>query len=201
MNTDPGHRRTGLARTTAALIFTVSSVLFLPQAALAHGDEGMVPARDSVLQAIAYLVNTPDDMDMITDKIKDAQESTDQKGVDVSQLDGAMSAVEAGKMTDARVRLEQAVGAKVDLSGTHVEPVLQVPPGLTSVTLATGEQPGTTVVTDELPGRSGGLTASDWVLIAIAVLVVAGGMLLSVRFKPEHSIHALRRQAAGSPGV
>lgn len=200
MNIETGGRRRAFAR-RAALILTVFVALSTPAAAFAHGDEGMVPARDSVLQAIAYLVNTPDDMDMITDKIKDAQESTDQTGVDMSQVDGAMSALDAGKMTDARVRLEQAIGAKVDLTGTRVEPVLQVPPGLTSVTLATGDQPGTTFVTDELAGRSGSLTVADGVLLGLAVLAVATGVALSLWFRPQHSIHALRRQAAGSVGA
>ncbi|HET7277239.1 MAG TPA: hypothetical protein VFJ22_04110 [Dermatophilaceae bacterium] len=200
MNTETGGWRRGFAR-RAALLITVFVTLSTPAAAFAHGDEGMVPARDSVLQAIAYLVNTPDDMDMIKDKVKDAQESTDHNGVDVSQLDDAMSALEAGNMTDARVRLERAIGARVDLSGTNVEPVLQVPPGLTSVTLATGDQPGTTVVTDELAGRSGSLAVGDVVLIGLAALAVAVGIALSMRFRPEHSIHTLRRQAAGNVGA
>ena len=65
------------ARLGVAAAVSVLS-LVLPAPAFAHGDESGVPARESVLQAIAYVVNTPGDMDMITDKLNDAKESPDR---------------------------------------------------------------------------------------------------------------------------
>lgn len=167
----------------------------VPAVAYAHGDEGDVPARDSVLQAIAYIVNTPSDLDMITDKLNDAKESSDPEGVDVAEIDRAMEALDEGNLPQARRLLEEAIGARADLTGLDVRHVLEVPPGASTVSLATGEQPGTQIVTDELPGR-GPWTGTDSVLIGIAAVAVAAGVVSGWRSRPVHSIHALRRRAA-----
>ena len=183
-----------VARLAAAAAVSVLS-LAVPTTAFAHGDEGAVPARESVLQAIAYVVNTPSDMDMITDKLNDAKESADKEGVDIAQVDQAMQALDKGDMPKVRLLLEESVGARADLSGLDVRHVLQVAPGGSTVSLATGEQPGTLIVTDELTGR-GPWSGSDSALIGIATAAAAAGVLLGWRFRPVHSIHALRRQAA-----
>lgn len=185
---------------SAAARFAVAAAVSLlslavPASAFAHGDEGGVPARESVLQAIAYVVNTPDDMDMITDKLNDAKESQDQEGVDIAEVDQALQALDKGDMPQVRLLLEQSIGARADLSGLDVRHVLQVAPGASTVSLATGEQPGTQIVTDELTGR-GALTGGDAALIAIAAVAAAAGALLGWTFRPAHSVHALRRQAA-----
>lgn len=180
-------------RLAAASAVSVLS-LAVPAVAFAHGDEGEVPARESVLQAIAYVVNTPSDMDMITDKLTDAKESADQEGVDVAEVDQAMQALEKGDMPRVRLLLEESIGARADLTGLDVRHVLQVAPGGSTVSLATGEQPGTLIVTDELSGR-GSWTGTDSALIGIAAAAAAGGMLLGWRFRPTHSIHQLRRLA------
>lgn len=158
-----------------------------------------MPARQSVLEAIAYVVNTPGDMDMITDKMKDAEESSDKQGVDIAQVEQAMQALEKNDMPQVRLLLEESVGARADLSGTDVRHVLQLPPGSSTVALATGQEPGTQIVTDELPGRSG-WTATDSVLTAIAGVAAAGGAVLIWRYRPAHSVHALRQQAARAGG-
>ena len=196
----PDRRSRARARAVRLLaVATLVGGLSLPQVAFAHGDEEEVPAREGVLQAIAYVVNTPDDVDMITDKLNDAKDSTDQAGVDITKVDQAMKALDAKNMPLVRTLLEQSIGAKVDLTGLDVRHVLQVPPGLSAVSLATGQQAGTQVVTDEMPGR-GSLSGEDAALIGIAAVVAAGGVLLSIRFRPEHSIHALRRRASPMPG-
>ncbi|WP_150132623.1 hypothetical protein [Intrasporangium calvum] len=177
-----------------AAAVSVLSLAF-PGAAFAHGDEGGVPARENVLQAIAYVVNTPDDMDMITDKLTDAKESEDQEGVDMTEVDRAMQALDQGDMPQVRLLLEQSIGAWADLSGLDVRHVLQVAPGSSTVSLAAGQDPGTLIVTDELTGR-GAWSGSDSALIGIAAAAAAAGVLLGWRFRPAHSIHTLRRQAA-----
>lgn len=183
-----------VARIAAVAAVSVLSLAF-PTAAFAHGDEGGVPARESVLQAIAYVVNTPDDMDMITDKLTDAKESEDQEGVDIAEVDQAIQALDRGDMPQVRLLLEQSIGARADLSGLDVRHVLQVAPGGSTVSLATGEQPGTLIVTDELTGR-GPWSGTDSALIGIAVAAAAAGVLLGWRFRPAHSVHTLRHQAA-----
>ena len=190
------HNR-GTRFVVAALL--AGGLVGLPEAALAHGDEEEVSARESVLQAVAYIVNAPDNMEMISDKLKDAEASKDQSGVNRTLVEKAMAAVDAGNMRTARTMLEQSIGAKLDLKGLDMRHVLQVPPGLPAVSLATGDQAGTQVVTDEMPGR-GALSGGDAAILGLAVVSVVGGVVLSLRFRPEHSIHQLRRGAAPRPG-
>lgn len=174
-------------------------MLAVPSAAFAHGDEGAVPARQSVLQAIAYVVDTPGDMDMITDKLRDAEESSDKQGVDIAQVDRAMQALEKNDMPWVRLLLEESIGARADLSGTDVRHILQPPACSSTVALATGQQAGTQIVTDELPGRAG-WTATGSILIAVAAAAAAAGVFLIWRYRPAHSVHSLRRQAARAGG-
>lgn len=185
----PGRRA---RRGFAALLLAMATLpAFGVVAASAHGDEEPVPARQSVLQAIAYLVNTPQDTEMIADKVTDAVDSSNKAGVDVAALTRAQQAVEAGDLLQARVALEQAVGAKVDLTGLQVRHVLQVPPGLPDVSLATGAGTGTVVVTDEMPGR-GPLTGADAAGLALAAVGGGAGLVLAVRTRPTHSLRTLR---------
>ena len=182
-----------------AVVMAIAGGLSLPQVAFAHGDEGTVPARESVLQAIALVVNTPDDTAAIADKLTDAKDSNAPAGVNLAEVDEAMKALDAGNMPRVRTLLEAAIGAKSDLSGLDVRHVLQVPAGLPVISLATGQETGTLVVTDELPGR-GPLTAGDAALIAAAAVAAAAGILLSIRYRPTHSIHVLRSQASHVQG-
>ena len=194
-------RRRSSAAVAALSAAAAASLMSLSLAApaFAHEGEGEVPARDSVLQAIAYVVNTPDDMDVITDKLNDAKDSADQEGVDMADVDKAMQALDQGDMAQVRLLLEESVGAKADLSGLDVRHILQVSPGSSTVSLATGEQTGTLIVSDELPGR-GSLTGTDAALIAGAAALAIGGLFLGWRSRPAHSIHTLRRQASHSDG-
>jgi hypothetical protein len=163
--------------------------------AWAHEGEESASAHDLVLQAVAYMVNTPGDLESIEDKVKDAQDSEDTSGVRMALVRQAESALEVGDLARARDLLQRSIGAHADLSGTDVQHILQTSPGQRSVTLATGEEAGTRVVTDEQPGR-GGLTGSDAALLVVAGVLAAGGILLSIRYRPAHSVHA-RRAAAG----
>lgn len=197
-----GHAASGGKRWSRSVIVRLGTaaalavgLVALPEVASADGDEKQVPARESVLQAVAYIANAPDDMEMISDKLKDAAASKDQSGVDRSLVEKAMAAVDARNMRTARTLLEQSIGAKADLKGLDMRHVLQVPPGLTTVSLATGDQAGTQVVADEMPGR-GALSGGDAAIIGLALASVVGGVVLSLRFRPQHSIHELRRGAA-----
>lgn len=193
-STLPRNRWWSLRRLAPASLLVVLS-LSVPVAAFAHGDEGAVPARESVLQAIAYVVNTPNNMDMIGDKLKDAQESQDKSGVDLAEVRQAEQAFGKGDMRRVRLLLEESIGARADLTGMDVRHVLQVAPGSSTISLATGEQAGTEIVTDELTGR-GAWTTVDSTVLVLAVVIAAAGALLAWRFRPAHSVHALRQRAA-----
>lgn len=194
------HRAPRAHRAHRALaVLVLAGGLSLPQAAFGHGDEADVPARDRVLQAIALVVNTPQDMAAITDKLDDAKASTESDGVNLADVDLAMTALRAGDMPRVRTLLEAAIGAKVDVTGLDVRHVLQVPAGLPVISLATGEQAGTLVVADELPGR-GPLDGGDAGLLAAAAVAAVAGIVLSVRYRPAHSIHTLRSDASPREG-
>jgi hypothetical protein len=160
--------------------------------ASAHEGEEGVAAVDDVRQAIAVIVNKPDDMETIEDKIGDALASENTEGVDVALVKEAQEALEGGDMGKVRDLLQRAVGARPDLAGSDVQPILHVP-------LALGEETGTTVVTDPLPGR-GGLTSGDLTLLVVAGLVALAGLLFSVRSRPPDTVRALRQRAAALRG-
>ena len=191
--------RRSLAPVIASTAVVVLLAAFASAPAWAHEGEESASAHDLVLQAVAYIVNTPDDMESIEDKVKDAQESEDTDGVRMALVRQAETALEDGDMARARDLLQRSIGARTDLTGTDVQPILQTSPGQRSVVLATGEEPGTRVVTDAMPGR-GGLTGTDVALLIAAAVLAAGGILLSTRYRPAHSVHALRAAARRREG-
>jgi hypothetical protein len=180
---------------TVILLALVLLIIVLRAApAFAHGGDDPKDALDAVRQAIAYIVNEPGNMEMITDKVGDAIESQDQTGVDVALVKQAQAAVARNNMTAARVLLERAIGAASDLTGTDVQPILQVPAGQSAAPLATGEQTGTNVVSNPMPGRAG-LTGADWALLGVAGLLAAIGAALARRWRPADSLRQLRERA------
>jgi len=194
-----GLRRWWVRRGSFALLVSLLVLFAGAGPVAAHEGEKAAAAIDDVRQAIALIVNTPTDMDIIEDKIGDALESEDQHGVDMALVKQAKDALEGNEMMKVRDLLQRAIGARPDLTGTDVRPILQVPKGESTVPLATGEQTGTTVVTDELPGR-GGLTGADVTLLVLAGLVALAGLVFSVRSRPADTIRALRRRAAALSG-
>lgn len=179
---------------SAGLLLAAATGLGGSPAAWAHGDEDEIAAVDAVRQAIALLVDDPEDMEPITDKIADALESEETTGVDLALVERAQSSVGADRMMRARRLLERAIGARSDLAGIDMQPILRVPRGTYRLPLAVGLDTGTYVVTDELPGR-GSLTGLDITLLALAVVLAATGLVLSVRLRPPDSVRSLRRQA------
>jgi hypothetical protein len=187
-----GGLRAGL---TAVAVLTGLLVGLASAPAWAHEGEESTPAHELVLQALAYMLNTPGDLESIEDKVRDAQESEDPGGVKMALVRQAEGALAADDMTGARDLLQRSIGARADLTGTDVQPILQTSPGQRSVTLATGGEAGTRVVADEQPGREG-LTGGDAAVLVAAGVIAAGGILLSIRYRPAHSVHALRATAA-----
>lgn len=196
--------RAGLRTRVARSLFTTCAVLLTllvvgTGTARSHEGEETAEASESVRQAIALIVNEPDDMDMIADKVADTLEAEDTTGVDLELVTDAQAALDSDQMMRARRLLERAIGARSDLAGTDVRPILQVPPGESTVPLAVGSETGTNVVTDELPGR-GSLTGADIALLGLAAGLAVAGVLLSVRFRPPDSVRELRRRARFAGG-
>ena len=187
-------------RLVALTVLVAAATIFTAPAAGAHGGETTASAREAVLQAIAYIVNDPGNMDAISDKVGDSLEAEDMSGVDVALVKKAQVAVEANQMMRVRTLLERAIGARSDMAGTDMQPILQVPRGSSSLTLAVGTATGTNVVTDELAGR-GSLTGADIVLLVLAGLLALTGVLLGFRLRPPDSVRTLRRRAKATGGT
>jgi hypothetical protein len=187
-------------RLVALTVLVAAATIFTAPAAGAHGGETTASARGAVLQAIAYIVNDPGNMDAISDKVGDSLEAEDMSGVDVALVKKARVAVEANQMMRVRTLLERAIGARSDMAGTDMQPILQVPRGSSSLTLAVGTATGTNVVTDELAGR-GSLTGADIVLLVLAGLLALTGVLLGFRLRPPDSVRTLRRRARATGGT
>lgn len=179
-----------------AAVLGVLLALLVSAPARAHEGEADIRAADAVRQAIAYLVNDPGDMDLVADKVADALEAEDRSSVDVALVTQARTALRRNDLPAVRALLERSIGAVPDLSGTDVQPILRVPEGEPGVRLATGEQTGTDVVVDPLPGR-GGLTGTDWTILGLAAVLAVAGATLAARWRPPDSVRALRRRATG----
>jgi hypothetical protein len=171
----------------------VSLLLVLATPASAHEGEQAKAAIDDVRQAIAYIVNQPGNMDAIADKVNDALDSDDKDGVNMDLVSQAKAALEGNDMMQARLLLQASIGAVPDLSGTDVRPILHLAPNAGHVPLAVGDETGTNVVYDPLPGRRH-LTGTDVVLLSIAAVLALAGLFLAWRWRPHDSIRALRRR-------
>jgi len=159
-------------------------LLLLALAFPAWGDEPGESDEASVLvrQGIALIVNTPDDMEGIEDKIKDAQEVQNKEGVKIELVEQAGEAFEQGDLHRTRSLLEQSIGARPHLGGSDIPPIRETS-NLGSGVLATGEQTGTNVAIDPLePDR--GLDGGAWALLAASLGLVLLGGWLALRWRP-----------------
>ncbi len=146
--------------------------------AWAHGgaggaEEGYV----MVQQALGHLAHDPGPAGVADAeaKIKEALSATDQEGVDVAIVRQAQTALTAGRTQVAQGTLQKSIAQAV----AALKPAM-------------GEQTGTTVVGEPLPGR-GSLTGSDWTLGSLSLLLLVAGVGLALRFRPAQNLAELRR--------
>lgn len=177
-----------------AVVLTLASPL--APAANAHGDGESEEAHVLVQQAIALIVNKPDDEMSIADHIGDALTAEDTEGVDLAFVRRAQSAFESGDLDQARSLLQTAIGAGPYL-GEGLPPKIGETTGEPGQPpYAVGEETGTTVVYDELdPGRD--LDGGDVALLILSGLAVVGGLLLAWRFRPPDTVRQLRAKQLG----
>lgn len=164
------------SRMVLAALATGLLVLLPVAHALAHGDEGE-ESRVLVIDALAYLANEPAGYeDHVADKVGDALEAPDTEGVDLTKLEAAQQALDAGDMAAVRRLLQDSVQP---LTG----PV-------------TGEETGTTTMLDPLSGHTnwGG---SGAVLASLSAVAVLTGLLLGYRWRRRESLRDLRAQITG----
>ena len=159
--------------TSALLIVTV-----VARPALAHGGDESRRGSDLVLQAIALIVNEPDNREMIDDKITDALDAANAKGVDLALVQQAQKALATRQLHRARALLERAIGARPHRGSAEPAPIRQLGPA------PKGAEPGRAVPSDRLPGRTG-LDSGDWAVMIAAIGIATIGVLLTIRYRPR----------------
>ena len=135
-----------------------------------------------VQQALGHLAHdkTASGMDSAMEKIGDVEKTKDQAGVNIAEVEQAKVAMEAGKAVEAQALLQHSI----------TEAVSKLKP-------AVGEETGTTVVSDPLPGR-GALGGTGLMFLAASLLLLVLGGGLAYRFKPADTVGQLRERL-GTP--
>lgn len=174
---------------TSLLVGLVLLVVANASPAGAHEgeEEGSPEASTLIQQAIAILVNTPDDVSAAVDKVDDALATADQVGVDTDLLSQAADALAAADIHQARNLLERSIGAAPHLTDADPAPIDELGSETSPAPEpATGADPGMAVVSDPLE-NSRDLNGGDWAALAGLLAVGAAGVALSLRFRPHAS--------------
>lgn len=174
------------ARIPAAL--AVAALTPLPLADVAEAHEGESD-ESSVLveQAIALIANGAEP-DHVAERIADALDAPHKEGVHLNLVRQAGHLVERPGTDEAT--LQEARGLLLrSLNG-------RLPSAPKAGHMVTGTETGTSVVLDEFRPARGIADSGDAALFALALVVIAVGLWLSVRLRPRPSIRELRRRTA-----
>ena len=168
------------------LVVAILSATVLVGAGPAAADEPgeSTVASELVRQAIALIVNTPDDMEAVREKVGDALEVDDREGVDTSLVRQADEALAAGDMHEDRTLLEESIGAGPHLGGSDVASIREVSGDETARGAEAGEAP----ILDPLD--TGGLDGGDVAAIAAGAALTLAGVLLAWRWRPSRAREA-----------
>lgn len=176
----------GSGRIAGALVATAVVSMVAVGPVWAHGDEDEegTEAFQFVRQAIALVVNTPDDHDAIADKIADALDAADDHGVDLALVGDAQAALETEDLHQTRTLLESSIGARPHLvaddpgaAGDHLDGAVD--------DLAPADEVAAPAILDPLDTRRD-LSSGDWVIVAAALAAIGLGTTAAVRLRPEH---------------
>lgn len=116
----------------------IALTLVLASPALAHEEEKNVPAITHIQEAIAILAEhigafpVAEVIDHAMDKVHDATESNDTRGVQIDLVKQADTALEAGNTTEALTLLERSIGACPGAPVIDPENAPRTPPPLSS---------------------------------------------------------------------
>jgi len=135
-----------------------------------------------VQQALGHLAHdkTTSGVELSMEKIGDALKTKDNAGVNIAEVQQAKAALEAGQVVQGQALLQRSI----------TEAMSKLAP-------ATGEETGTKVVADPLPGR-GALGGTGLLFLAASVLLLLVGGGLAYRFKPADTVGQLRERL-GTP--
>lgn len=175
----PFHAATPIVRAVLLLAALTTTVVVgaMPAAADEPGESTI--AHHLVREAIALIVNTPEDMDAVREKVADALEVEDQEGVDIALVRQADEALAAGDMHEARALLERSIGARPHMGTSDVAPIGEV----SEHGMARGGEPGDAPILDPLDTSD--IEGGDAAAIAIGAILALGGILLGWRWRPS----------------
>ena len=166
----------GTALAVAALLLTLLAGM---QPAVADEPGESTVASELVRQAIALIVNTPDNMEAVEEKIGDALEVDDQEGVDLALVRRAAESLEGGDLHKTRVLLERSIGAQPHMGATDVAPIGEVSQGH----MAGGAEAGEAPILDPLDTSD--VDGSDAVAITVGAVLLLVGVFLGLRWRPH----------------
>ena len=160
-------------RIAIRLVVAVGSLVVLAPTAAAHEGEESVPAITDVQEGIAILAEHPGEFpaaevtDHAIDKVGDALESEDARGVALDLVQQAQDALDAGRNDDALTLLERSIGACPGAPVIEPQDAPRRPPPLSS--------PCPSVAHLQALDRSPiGGAKEPVLLVAGAVLILAG---------------------------
>lgn len=178
---EAGHVRRRWLPRSLAVVGALAVALGPASAALAHEGEESVPAITDVQEAIAILAEHPglfpteDVIDHAADKVGDALESSDPRGVLLDLVSQAKDALEAGKSGDALTLLERSIGACPGAPVIEPQDAPRTPPPLSS--------PCPSVAHIQALSRSPIGGTAEPVLIAVGAVLILGGLGLAWRIR------------------
>jgi hypothetical protein len=155
-------------------LVALAFIVGVASTAFAHEGEKNVPGVTLVQEAIAIARSQPELMDSVADKIKDTLDANNQANVNIDLVRQAQAALDSGNMAQVELLLEQSIGA------CPGQPVI-APGGLRSPQPITSPCPKVSHLTalNRVPVRG---TARP-VLLSLAVMAIAGGLLLARRVR------------------
>ncbi len=163
------------------LVVAVGSLAILAPPALAHEGEEAVPAITDVQEGIAILAEHPGEFpaaevtDHAMDKMGDALESEDARGVVLDLVRQAKDALDAGRNDDALTLLERSIGACPGAPVIEPQDAPRTPPPLSS--------PCPSVAHLQALDRSPVGGAKEPVLLALGAVLILAGLGLARRIR------------------
>jgi hypothetical protein len=158
------------------LIALLGLTLLLAIPAYAHEGEASVPALTDVQEAVAILASQPGLMDNAMDKVGDALESGDTRGVRLDLVKQAQAALDANQIDQALTLLERSIGACPGAPVIEPQNAPRTPPPLSSPCPSPASH---LLALDRSPLRG----AKEPVLIAVGAVLILGGLGLARRIR------------------
>ncbi|WP_030576728.1 hypothetical protein [Streptomyces anulatus] len=176
-------RRGGVVAAAAALLL-IGLLSGSARADEEESDEASVLAE----QAISLIANDAGDA-RVAERIEDALMAPEKEGVDLVPVRQALDVVERPGRTEAAD--EQARTLLLDALGG------KLPSAPEAGAFATGTETGTSEILGEFRPARGVSDDGDAVLLGLAGAAVVGGLWLSHRWRPPHTIRQLEHRDAG----